>query len=183
MSYGSLRACVDDLATHGHLVRIEQEIDPVLEAAEVQRRVYRAGGPALYFARVKGCAFPMASNLFGTLPRARFIFRRTLEAVRRVVELKVEPAAFWKRPARYLGVPFTALHMLPRRVEGGPVLAHTTTVSALPQLTCWPDDGGAFITLPQVYTEDPDRPGPLRSNLGMYRVQLSGGAYRPDAEV
>jgi 4-hydroxy-3-polyprenylbenzoate decarboxylase len=183
MSYGSLRDCVDDLAAHGHLVRIEQEIDPDLEAAEIQRRVYRAGGPALYFARVKGCAFPMVSNLFGTLDRARFMFRHTLEAVRRVVELKVDPAAFWKRPLRYLGVPFTALHMLPRRVDGGAVLAHTTSVSALPQLKCWPKDGGAFITLPQVYTEDPDRPGPMHSNLGMYRIQLSGGTYERDAEV
>src|SRR3954451_14310901 len=178
MSYGSLRDCVDDLATHGHLVRIEQEIDPHLEAAEIQRRVYRAGGPAIYFARVKGCAFPMVSTLFGTLPRARFIFRHTLEAVRRVVELKVDPAAFWKRPLRYLGTPLAALRMLPRKVAGGPVFEHQVPVSELPQLKCWPDDGGAFITLPQVYTEDPDRRGPMHSNLGMYRVQLSGGRYQ-----
>src|SRR5206468_8855720 len=53
----------------------------------------------------------------------------------------------------------------------------------LPQLKCWPADGGAFVTLPQVYTEDPDRPGWRHSNLGMYRVQLSGNAYDPDREV
>jgi 4-hydroxy-3-polyprenylbenzoate decarboxylase len=183
MSYASLRECVDDLAVHGHLVRVEHEVDPHLEAAEIHRRLFRARGPAVYFARVKGCQFPMVSNLFGTMERARFIFRDTLEAVRRVIELKVDPGALRKRPFRYLGVPLTALRMLPRKVPGGPIFAHQVMASELPQLVSWPKDGGAFITLPQVYTEDPDRPGPLHSNLGMYRVQLSGGAYEKDAEV
>ena len=65
----------------------------------------------------------------------------------------------------------------------GPVLADTTTIGELPQLRSWPGDGGAFITWPLVYTEDPDRPGFPRSNLGVYRVQLSGGQYQPNAEV
>jgi 4-hydroxy-3-polyprenylbenzoate decarboxylase len=73
--------------------------------------------------------------------------------------------------------------MLPRKVAGGPVFANQVAVSELPQLKCWPDDGGSFITLPQVYTEDPERRGPMHSNLGMYRVQLSGGRYQRDAEV
>jgi 4-hydroxy-3-polyprenylbenzoate decarboxylase len=183
MAYSSLRRCVEDLARTHQLVRLEDEIDPDLEAAAIHRRVYRAGGPALYFARVKGCRFPMVSNLFGTLERARFIFRDTLPAVRRLVELKVDPGAFWRHPFRYLGVPATALHMLPRRVRGGPVLAHEIPLSELPALRCWPADGGPFITLPQVYTEDPDRPGPMHSNLGMYRVQLAGGRYERDREV
>ena len=183
MSYASLRECVVDLEQAGHLVRVTDEVDPHLEAAEIHRRVFRAGGPALYFSRVKGSRFPMVSNLFGTLERARFMFRDTLEAVRRLVELKVDPASFWRRPLRYAGVPLTALRMLPRRVAGGPVFCNQTTVSELPQLQCWPDDGGPFITLPQVYTEDPDNRGPMRSNLGMYRIQMAGGQYRPDAEV
>src|SRR5207247_1163024 len=68
-------------------------------------------------------------------------------------------------------------------VGDGPVLSQETTVSRLPQLKCWPRDGGPFITLPQVYTEDADRPGWAHSNLGMYRVQLAGNAYQPDREV
>jgi 4-hydroxy-3-polyprenylbenzoate decarboxylase len=183
MSYASMRGCVDDLARHGHLIRIEDEIDPNLEAAEIHRRVFQAGGPALYFARVKGCRFPMVSNLFGTLPRAEFMFRDTIEQVRRLVELKVDPGQFWRRPWRYARVPFTALSMLPRRVSDGPVMQGHAKVSELPALKCWPDDGGPFITLPQVYSEDPDRPGWMHSNLGMYRVQLSGGSYEPDREV
>src|SRR5207237_3730483 len=71
----------------------------------------------------------------------------------------------------------------PRRVTHGPVLANQTTIRQLPQLQCWPGDGGAFITLPQVYTEDADRPGWRHSNLGMYRVQLSGNGYAPDRQV
>jgi 4-hydroxy-3-polyprenylbenzoate decarboxylase len=183
MSYASLAECLDDLARAEHLVSIDTEVDAQLEAAEIHRRVFLAGGPALHFTRVKGCHFSMASNLFGTVERARYMFRDTLESVRRLVELKVDPAAFWKRPLRYWGTPLTALRMLPRKVAGGPVFANQVPVSGLPQLKCWPDDGGAFITLPQVYTEDPDRRGAMHSNLGMYRVQISGGRYQPDAEV
>jgi 4-hydroxy-3-polyprenylbenzoate decarboxylase len=183
MGYRNLRACVADLERTRRLVRVDAEVDPFLEVAEIQRRVYQAAGPALLFTRVKGCDFPMLGNLFGTLDRARFLFRDTLAAVRHLVELKVDPAAFWKDPWRFRDVPHTLLHLRPRFVRGGPVLAHQTTISRLPQLQCWPRDGGAFVTLPQVYTEDADRPGWRHSNLGMYRVQLSGGQYRPDAEV
>lgn len=145
--------------------------------------MFRAHGPALYFARVKGCRFPMVSNLFGTIERAHFIFRDSLDKVRSLVELRADPGAAWKRPLRYAGVPFTLLRTRPRRVAGGPVFAGQVEVSDLPQLQCWPDDGGAFITLPQVYSEDPERPGSGHSNLGMYRIQLSGGQYQPSREV
>jgi 4-hydroxy-3-polyprenylbenzoate decarboxylase len=151
--------------------------------AEIQRRVYLANGPALLFTRVKGCAFPMASNLFGTIERTRFIFRDTLEAVRKVVELKVDPGAFAKRPWRYLGVPFSLWNALPKTIRRGPVLEGQTTIRQLPQLVCWPKDGGSFVTLPQVYTEDADRPGWRYSNLGMYRVQLTGNQFVPDREM
>lgn len=183
MGYRNLAACLDDLRRHGQLVDIEAEIDARLEAGAVQRRVYEAGGPALLFRRVKGCPFPMVGNLFGTIERTRFLFRDRLEAVRRLVELKVHPPSAFRRPWRYAGLPRTALHLLPRRVRSGPILAHRTTLGRLPQLVSWPRDGGPFITLPQVYTEDPDRPGLARSNLGMYRVQLAGNDYEPDGEV
>lgn len=183
MAYRSLRQCIADLERAGHLVRLDVEVDPYLEAAAIHRRVYQVGGPALLFTRVKGCAFPMLSNVFGTLARTRFLFRDTLEAVRHLVELKVDPSAFWKRPWRYRDVAGTLWHLRPRWVRRGPVLEHRTTIDRLPQLVCWPRDGGAFITLPQVYTEDTDRPGWRHSNLGMYRVQLSGGRYEPNRQV
>jgi 4-hydroxy-3-polyprenylbenzoate decarboxylase len=183
MGYRTLRACLNDLESTGRLLRIEQEIDPYLEAAEIQRRVFQAGGPALYFANVKGCSFPLASNLFGTMDRVRFIFRDTLANVRRLVELKVDPAGAARRPWQQLGLLPALWHMLPKTVRSGAVTAHETTLAKLPQLQSWPADGGAFITLPQVFTEDPAHPGLQHSNLGMYRVQISGGQYDPDREV
>ena len=183
MAYASLKDCVDDLERTGQLRRVDVEVDAQLEAAEIQRRVFRAQGPALYFPRVKGCRFAMVSNLFGTLDRAHFIFRDSLDKVRRLIELRADPGAAWKSPLRYAGVPLTLLRTRPRRVAGGPVFAGQVEVGDLPQLRCWPDDGGAFITLPQVYTEDPERPGVPHSNLGMYRIQLSGGQYQPNREV
>ncbi len=183
MGYRTLAHCIRDLERGGHLLRIDHEIDPHLQAAEIQRRVFAAGGPALYFTRVKGTRFPMVSNLFGTMARVRFMFRDTLAAVRRLVELKVDPEALFKRPWRYLGVPLTGLRTLPKLRRRAAVMAHQTTVSALPGLVSWPEDGGPFITLPQVYSEDVRSPGCMRSNLGMYRVQLSGNAYQPDAEI
>ena len=183
MGYRSLQECVHDLERHRHLVRIEAEINPNLEAAEIQRRVYAAGGPALLFTNVKGCRFPMVSNLFGTIERTRFLFRDSLEAVRRLVELKIDPGELAKHPLRYLGLPRTLWSMWIRRARTGPVMECETTLDQLPQLKSWPRDGGAFITLPQVYTEHPDNPGFKNSNLGMYRVQLNGNDYIPNCEV
>lgn len=183
MGYRNLQACVEDLDRHGRLLRIADEIDADLQAAEIQRRVYAAGGPAVLFERVRNCRFPLVSNLFGTLEQARFLFRDTWDRVRRMIELKIEPQQLLRRPTRYLAAPWTGLTMLPRRCTRGPVLANETTVRHLPQLKSWPDDGGAFVTLPQVYTENVEQPGLLTSNLGMYRIQLSGGRYEPDREI
>ena len=183
MGYRNLRQCVEDLAANGHLVRCTDEIDAHLEAAEIQRRVFRADGPAVLFENVRNCSFPMVSNLFGSLSRAHFMFRDTLEWVQRLVELKTDSNAFWKKPLRYWKAPWMATRMRPRRCRRGPVLDCQTTVDQLPQLHSWPDDGGAFITLPQVYTEHADEPGIQRSNLGMYRIQLSGGQYAANEEI
>lgn len=183
MGYRSLQECVQDLQRHKQLIRIDAPIDPNLEAAEIQRRVYAAGGPALLFANVKGCRFPMVSNLFGTIERTRFMFRDSLEAVRHLVELKIDPGELAKRPFRYLDLPRTLWSMWIRKARSGPVMAEQTTIDQLPQLKCWPDDGGGFITLPQVYSEHPDHPGFKNSNLGMYRVQLGGNDYLRNREI
>ena len=162
---------------------LEEEIDAHLEAAEIHRRVYAAGGPAVLYANVKGCRFPMVSNLFGTIERARFMFRDTLEAVRRLIELKIDPNEFWRRPSRYFKSPLAAMSMLPKKVRRGAVVANEMQVGDLPQLQSWPDDGGPFITLPQVFSEDVEQPGLPHSNLGMYRIQISGGEYAPNREI
>ena len=183
MGHRNLREAVDDLERHGHLVRVSHPVDPHLEMAEIQRRLYRAGGPAILFTHPKGTAFPMLANLFGSLDRTRFLFRDALADVRKLVELKIDPSRAAKRPWQYWNLPMLLWRLRPKAVRRGPILNHRTTVSAVPQLKCWPDDGGAFITLPQVYTEHPDEPGWRKSNLGMYRVQVSGNEYVPDREI
>ena len=183
MGYRNLAEAVADLERTGQLLRIAAEVDPDQEAAAIQRRVYARGGPALLFTNLRGCRFPALANLFGTLERTRFLFRDALPGVEALVRLKLDPAEMLRHPLRFAGAPAAALRLLPKRVGEGPILAHTTTVGELPQIKSWPDDGGSFITLPQVYSEHPGRPGWRHSNLGMYRVQLSGGAYRPGAEV
>jgi len=183
MGYRTLRECIDDLQRHRHLVRVDAEVDARLEIAEIQRRVVAAGGPALLFTRVTGCRFPVAANLFGTIERARFMFRDSLDRVRRLVELKIDPTIALRHPLRYGGLPLSALKMIPKFVRRADVTRNETTISQLPQQVSWPEDGGAFITLPQVYTEDVNHPGWRHSNLGMYRIQLSGGQYAPDREI
>ena len=128
MAYRNLRQCVDDLEATGQLIRVETEIDPHLEVAEIHRRVFRAGGPAILFTRVKGCDFPMVSNLFGTIERARFLFRDSLEAVRQLIEAKIDPPSMLFNPRRWLSAVHTAYTMLPQSVSGGPILDHETTV-------------------------------------------------------
>src|SRR5215510_4620600 len=106
MGYRSLRDCVDDLERHGQLVRIESPVDARLEAAAIHRRVFAAGGPAVFYANVTGCRFPMVSNLFGTIERTRLMFRDTLASVERLVSLKAKPQAALKHPASLWRVPF-----------------------------------------------------------------------------
>jgi 4-hydroxy-3-polyprenylbenzoate decarboxylase len=184
MKYTSLRQAVNDLKRHNMLLEIEEEVDANLEMGEITRQIYDRGGPAILFKKVKGSPFQAVSNLYGTFDRTSFLFRDTLEQVKRVIELKRDPMAFLKQPTRYLGAPITALTALPmKNWFGSPVTYGETTIDQLPQVKSWPMDGGAFITLPQVYTEDPDMPGPMHSNIGMYRIQLSGNEYIKNEEI
>ncbi|MEQ9411863.1 MAG: UbiD family decarboxylase [Fuerstiella sp.] len=183
MGYANLQQCLRDLERTQQLLRIPDEVDADQEAAEIHRRVSLTQGPALLFERVRDCRFPMVSNLFGTMERARFIFRDALKHVETLIRLKQDPAFLLRHPLRLPGVAGTLLSMRPALRSSGPVLECRTSVNQLPMLKCWPQDGGAFITLPQVYSELPERPGYLQSNLGMYRVQLSGNQYQPDREI
>jgi len=184
MAYKSLEACINDLEQHGHLVRVKEEVDGNLEMAAIHLRVHEAGGPALLFENVKDCKFRAASNLFGTKERSQFIFRDTIETVKRIVELKSDPMQALRHPFANMGVGIKALKAFPKKARfSSPVLENEIKISALPQIKHWPDDGGAFITLPIVYTEDIDQPGIMHSNLGMYRIQLSGNDYARDEEI
>jgi 4-hydroxy-3-polyprenylbenzoate decarboxylase len=184
MTYKSLRDCVNDLENNRKLLRIKEEVDPNLEMAEIHRQVYDRQGPAILFEKVKGSPFQAVSNIYGTNERTEFVFRHTLPRLQKLIEIKADPSRLLKNPFQYWDVPFTALKGLPMKSYlNKPVMYGETTISQLPQVKSWPMDGGAFITLPQVLSMDPERSGIMSSNVGMYRVQLSGNEYIKDAEI
>lgn len=183
MGYSSLAACVEDLEKHGHLIRIKEQVDPYLEMASIHLRVYEEQGPAILFENIKGSKFPAVSNLFGTLERSKFMFRDSLKNVEQLVALRTDPIKAVKNPIKTAGAGLTALSALPMKQSLFKSTFKKTTISALPQIVNWPMDGGPFITMPQVYTEDIERPGILNANLGMYRIQLAGNEYLPDQEI
>jgi UbiD family decarboxylase len=174
LSFPDLRSFLDRLRRDGDLVTVESQVDPHLEVAEIHRRVVAGGGPALLFTSVKGSDFRLVTNLFGTARRAEMAFGdRPLRLIRRLVELVetiMPPTAGKLWGARDIGLEL--LKIGTRRVTSGPVtevVTHEVKLDRLPALTCWPEDGGPFITLPLVYTTHPDKPG---HNLGMYRMQV-----------
>jgi 4-hydroxy-3-polyprenylbenzoate decarboxylase len=183
MGYSSLAECVNDLEKHGHLIRIKEQVDPYLEMASIHLRVYEQQGPALLFENIKGSKFPAVSNLFGTLERSKFMFRDSLANVEQLVGLRSDPIKAIKNPIKTAGAGLTALSALPLKQSFFKSTFKKTTISALPQIVNWPMDGGPFITMPQVYTEDIEKPGILNANLGMYRIQLAGNEYIQDQEI
>ncbi len=192
MAYKNLEDCLLDLEKNNHLVRIKEEVDPYLEMAAIHLRVYEAKGPAILFENVKksplshrkGAPFRAASNIFGTLERSKFIFRDTFELVQRMIELKGNPMEALKHPFDNIQVALAALKALPlKNPSSKPVLYEEINIADLPLIHHWPMDGGAFVTLPQVYTEDVEKADIMQANLGMYRVQLTGNDYQLNKEI
>ena len=184
MSYSSLEACLLDLERSGQLLRIKEQVDPYLEMAAIHLRVFEQKGPAILFENVKGSKFRAASNIFGTLERSQFIFRDTLPKVKQLIDIKIDPTAAIKNPLKSLSALPAALNALPiKNPISKPVLFEEINISDLPLIHHWSMDGGAFVTLPQVYTEDADKPGIVNSNLGMYRIQLDGNDFILNKEV
>ena len=184
MSYSSLEACLLDLERSGQLLRIKEQVDPYLEMAAIHLRVFEQKGPAILFENVKGSKFRAASNIFGTLERSQFIFRDTLPKVKQLIDIKIDPTAAIKNPLKSISALPAALNALPKKNPiSKPVLFEEINISDLPLIHHWSMDGGAFVTLPQVYTEDADKPGIGNSNLGMYRIQLDGNDYILNKEV
>jgi UbiD family decarboxylase len=176
--FPDLRSFIAQLQRDNAIVTVEAEVDPCLEAAEIHRRVIAAGGPALLFTNVKGSAFPLVTNLFGTAKRAELAFgERPLRLIRRVVHLA--ETLLPPTPGKLWGARDVAMELVKvgtRRVGKGPVTERVTSdvrLDRLPVLTSWPEDGGPFITLPLVYTAHPERSG---HNLGMYRMQVHDAA-------
>jgi len=174
VTFGDLRSFLNQLRRDRELVEVSAPVDANLEAAEIHRRVIAAGGPALIFTNVKGADFPLVTNLFGTARRAELAFgTRPLAFIKRLVHLA--ETLLPPTPAKLWGARDVGLHLLKvgtTRVSTGPVRDVVTSdvrLDRLPVLTCWPDDGGPFVTFPLVYTQHPEKPG---HNLGMYRMQI-----------
>src|SRR4029453_11864527 len=170
----NLRTFLDLLTRENDIATIEAEVDPYLELAEVHRRVIDRGGPALLFKRVKGSRYPVVTNLFGTRRRIDLAFGPKPEALVRelvqVAELLLPPrlAELWKH--RRLGS--EVLKLGTRNTTRSPVTQvrdQPARLDELPVLTTWQEDGGPFITLPLVYTENPVT---KKHNLGIYRMQV-----------
>ena len=184
MAYSNLEACLLDLERNGQLLRIKEEVDPHLEMAAIHLRIHEQKGPAILFENVKGSKFRAASNIFGTLERSEFIFRDTLPQVKKLIEIKIDPASALKNPLAALSALPAAINALPKKNPiSQPVTYEEIKISDLPLIKHWSMDGGAYVTLPQVYTEDADKPGIANSNLGMYRIQLTGNEYELDQEI
>ena len=184
MAYSNLEACLLDLERNGQLLRIKEEVDPHLEMAAIHLRIHEQKGPAILFEKVKGSKFRAASNIFGTLERSEFIFRDTLPQVKKLIEIKIDPVAAIKNPLAALSALPAAINALPKKNPiSQPVTYEEINISDLPLIKHWSMDGGAYVTLPQVYTEDADKPGIANSNLGMYRIQLSGNDYVMNKEI
>lgn len=183
MKFNSLRASINFLEKNNELIRITTPIDPDLEMAAVHNRVFEAGGPAVLYENVNGSSFPAVSNLFGTHERALSLLEPQLEQVARLVGMKFDPVQAFRSPTAGVNALSALSHALPKKQKNGPVLQGKCALSDLPMIRCWPRDGGPFILLPQVFSMDPDRPGILNSNVGMYRIQMAGNDYLPEREV
>lgn len=180
MAYKSLEEALLDLERAGMLRRVKVEVDPELEMPAIAHDAYNSKGPALLFERVKGSPFRAAANIFGLESRAEFLFRKTLPSLRTAIQTKADLLALLKSPFDWPKLPGIGMHALPVKALKAPVMEHECTLAELPQLKSWPEDGGAFLTLPQVFAFEPGDTAMLRSNVGMYRIQISGNAYAGD---
>lgn len=174
-AYRDLSEFLRVLEGKGMLRRIKTPVSARLEITEITDRVTKAGGPALLFEQVDDFRFPVVTNLFGTMERMCLAL-----GVEKLDDIGAEIRAMMK-PPEVTGF-WDKLKALPKLAEIGSFVPKSVSrapcqevvqtepdLTKLPVLTCWPDDGGPFITLPQVITRDPVTG---RRNVGMYRLQV-----------
>lgn len=176
MAYKDLQDFIDTLETAGELHRIHTEVDPILEITEITDRVSKQRGPALLFEKVRGSEFPVLTNAFGSMRRMAMALG-TDDLDKKSEELQ-ELIAWAFSQMKGIDIPSffpkirTLTSLLPKHVRRAPcqeVVMKEPDLTRLPILTCWPQDGGPFITLPLVFTRHPDLGV---QNVGMYRMQL-----------
>ncbi len=169
-TYGDFARYLESI---GELHRVSLEVDPHLEVTEIATRAIREKKPALLFEKVKGSVYPLVINALASDRRCELALGKHpgefgQELIRFFGDLFPPlPSTLWKH--RRLARRF--LHAPPRKVSSAIAqeVVDSPDLDALPVLTCWPEDGGPFLTLPQVITYDP-RHG--KRNMGMYRMQV-----------
>jgi len=181
MSYKSLIKCICDLEKNNEVRRVTEEIDPNLDMATIHLEEFSSGKKVVLFENIKGSKFKAISNLFGTLERSKFIFRDSLQIVKDLIQIKTNPSVILNNPFRFIYALLNGIYAIPKKVRFKNF--NEIKIEDLPQIKCWKKDGGAFITLPQVYSEDPDEKGFFNSNLGMYRIQITGNNYIKNTEI
>ncbi|MCX8052744.1 MAG: menaquinone biosynthesis decarboxylase [Armatimonadetes bacterium] len=177
MAYADLRDFVSRLEREGELVRVRQHISPELEITEIADRTVKSGGPALLFEDVEGSRLPVLINQFGTMRRmAMALGVERLDDIGAEIEslLNVEPPGNFLDKLRLLPKLAKLASIFPKTVGNAPCqevirTGDDASLDFLPILKCWPDDGGRFITLPMVFTKDPDT---SKRNVGMYRMHV-----------
>lgn len=178
-----LVSIVEDLKKANELIVISEEVDPELVMAAIHLKVYAQQGPAILFEKVKGSDYQAMSNIFGTIKRSKYIFRKQWDKVEQTIAIRNNPMSAIKRPFAHIHTAFAAINALPRKVKWNPNKFKEIQITDLPLIKHWGMDGGAFITLPQVFSIDPDKDSIMQSNLGMYRVQLNGNDYETNKEI
>jgi len=178
MAYNSLQEFVQVLEREGELKRIGHPVKAELEIAEIADRVMKRGGPALLFENVVGKDMPVLINAFGSPRRmALALGVKDIEEIARNIEhlTRLKPPASWSERFRLLPELLRLAGIAPKLAREGEcqeVIERNPDLSALPVLTCWPEDAGPFITLPLVVSRDP-LDG--RRNVGLYRMQIFDG--------
>ncbi len=175
MPHTNLQEFIRALEAAGDLRRIAAAVDPRLEITEIADRVSKAGGPALLFENVTGSSFPLLINAFGSFPRMeRALNCASFDEIARKIEtlVMVQPPQGIMDKVRLLFTLKDIAGIIPKKVKSAPcqanVIRDERLLDHLPILTCWPGDGGPFVTLPIVITKDPDTG---IQNAGMYRMQ------------
>lgn len=175
MAYNSLADFVQVLAQQGELKRITYPVKAELEITEIADRVMKNGGPALLFEDVGGKGIPVLINAFGSAKRmALALGVGDVEEIAREVEklVQTKPPKSFKDKLKLLSQLMRLAGIPPKVIKNGPcqeVIHREPDLNLLPVLTCWPGDAGPFITLPAVFSKDPEKG---TRNVGLYRMQV-----------
>lgn len=178
--HADLKDFIDDLDRRGWVRRVAEPVSPNLEIAAVTDLASKSpgGGPALLFEQPTGFDMPVAINLFGSLDRICLALGVASldDLAREIDKLMTPPAPTGIFDAmKMLPLVGRLTDLLPKTVKDAPcqeVVKPNGSLDELPILTCWPEDGGRYITFPMVFTKDPDTG--VR-NIGMYRMQVFDG--------